>query len=99
MRETGIGRFDKLELGVSRNWNLEGENAFSMRLGEYSNLRVLPQSSFEALQASHESSCPSRNHRLLPALANNIIGHHRAKLGAGYARPMQALAFARQPDG
>ena len=50
-------------------------------------------------QPQTAASCLSRNHRLLPTLANNSIGHHRDKLGAGYARPMRALAVARRPDG
>ena len=54
----------------------------------------------QGFQALRESSCPSRNHRLLPALANNSIGHHRDKLGAGYACSMQAMSCASRamPD-
>ena len=37
---------------------------------------------------------------MLPALANNSIGHHRDKLGAGYACSMQAMSCASRamPD-
>ena len=39
--------------------------------------RVLPQS-----PRKRGSSCPGRNHRLLPALAKNEIGHHRGQAPA-----------------
>ena len=85
------------------NWNLWGEKMLAAGIfaaGVNSSSRGLPQSSLKAFQALRESSCPSRNHRLLPALANNSIGHHRDKLGAGYACSMQAMSCASRamPD-